>query len=144
MKRSLFRLFSKTKMKLFCLIIHTNMTTVIKYLTKKPKWNKPIDNDHTYCLLCEKVYPTQESLEFHFHAVHQTGMAKHTIERELSYQNYKVKNIDFQFQSIDISFGLMWTPIWVFCCIHTALDQIDISNIEPTKIQCSFCYCFPM
>ena len=55
---------------------------MIKYLTKKRKLKKPIDNDHTYCLLCEKVYPTQESLEFHLEAVHKTGMSKHRMERE--------------------------------------------------------------
>ena len=77
---------------------------------KKPKLNMHIDNDHKYCLLCEKVYPTQESLEFHFDAVHKTGLAKHTLEREPSYQNHKVKKVDFQFQLIDIAFGAMWTP----------------------------------
>ena len=69
-----------------------------KVFDKKPKLKKHIDNDHTYCLLCEKVYPTQESLEFHFDAVHTTEMAKHTIEREPSYQNHKVKRVDIQFQ----------------------------------------------
>ena len=65
---------------------------------KKPKLKKHIDYNHTYCLLCEKVYPTQESLELHFDAVHKTGIAKHTLEREPSYQNHKVKKVDFQFQ----------------------------------------------
>ena len=69
-----------------------------KVFDKKPKLKKHIDNDHTYCLLCEKVYPTQESLEFHFNVVHTTEMAKHTIEREPSYQNHKVKRVDIQFQ----------------------------------------------
>ena len=48
----------------------------------KSKLKKHIDNDHTYYVLCEKVYPTQESLEFHFEAVHKTGMAKHSMERK--------------------------------------------------------------
>ena len=59
-----------------------------KVFDKKPKWKKHIDNDHTYCLFCEKVYPTQESIEFHFDTVHTTEMAKHTMEREPSYQNH--------------------------------------------------------
>ena len=48
----------------------------------KTKLKKHIDNDQTYSLSCEKLYPTQESLEFHFDAVHIQGMAKHTLERE--------------------------------------------------------------
>ena len=63
---------------------------------KKSKLKKHIDNDHTYCVLCEKVYPTQESLEFLFEAVHKTGMAKHSMEIEPSYQNHKVKKVDIQ------------------------------------------------
>ena len=58
---------------------------------------KHIDDDHSYCLLCENVYPTQEYLEFHFDAVHKTGMVKYTMEREPSYPNHKVKKVDFQF-----------------------------------------------
>ena len=33
-----------------------------KVFNKKPKLKKHIDTDQTYCLSCEKVYPTQESL----------------------------------------------------------------------------------
>ena len=70
----------------------------VKVFDKKPKQKKYIDIDHAYCLLCEKVYPTQESLEFHFEAVHKTGMAKHSMEREPSYQNHKLKKVDIQFK----------------------------------------------
>ena len=42
------------------MLIHTNVIAVIKHLTKKTIQKKHIDIDHTYSLLCEKVYPTQE------------------------------------------------------------------------------------
>ena len=88
-----------------CLLIHTSVITVIKYLTKKAKLTKHIDNDHTNRILCEKVYPTQKSLEFHFEAVHKTGMAKHSMERKPSYQNNKVKKLTSSLSKLTLHLG---------------------------------------
>ena len=43
-----------------------NHDTCDEIFNKKSKLKIHIDEDHTYCLMCEKFYPTQESLEFHF------------------------------------------------------------------------------
>ena len=88
----------RQKMQPMCLLIHTNVIHVIKYFTKRHKLKKHIDNNHTYCLLYEKVYPTQESLEFHFEAVHKTGMAKHSMGRDPTYKNHKLKKVHIQFK----------------------------------------------
>ena len=60
-----------------------------------------MDNNHTYCFLCEKVYPTQESLEFHFDAVRKNGMAKHTME----IKNHKVKKLTSSVSKLTLPFG---------------------------------------
>ena len=46
---------------------------------------------HLKCKTCARIFPNIKSLKVHITAIHSKGSLKHTIEREPSLKNHKVK-----------------------------------------------------
>ena len=47
---------------------------------------------HQKCKTCAKIFPNAKSLKGHITAIHSRGSLKHTIEREPSIKNHKIRS----------------------------------------------------
>ena len=57
----------------------------------KPEVTAHIVEHHLKCKTCARIVPNIKSLKVHITAIYLKGSLKHTIEREPSIKNHKVK-----------------------------------------------------
>jgi uncharacterized C2H2 Zn-finger protein len=50
-----------------------------------------INENHKKCSICEHIFTNTKVLQTHMKAVHKKEISKHTIEREPSLKNHKIK-----------------------------------------------------
>ena len=59
----------------------------------KSEVHNHINEKHKKCDICECIFTNSKTLETHVKAIHKKEIIKHTLEREPSLQNHKIKKI---------------------------------------------------
>ena len=62
-----------------------------KISENKIKLYNHMSAEHTICLICEKVFSSESTLDNHKKMTHRTNFSKHSIERDPSLRNHKIK-----------------------------------------------------
>ena len=68
-----------------------NVTNVIFSFARKSEVPIHINGNHKKCSICEHIFTNTKVLQSHMKAVHKKEISKHTIEREPSLKNHKIK-----------------------------------------------------
>ena len=69
----------------------TNATIAVQHLKKTSELSVHMTERHTTCTYCRKLFSTPKVLEIHIQAIHKKENMKHTIEREPSLKDHKMK-----------------------------------------------------